>query len=61
MQIGKLSINVEALADISKDEFKEIVKGKISIDFNDAWKMFSKEARQYQKELPVKKVKRFKD
>lgn len=54
MQIGRTGINVEALSDIDKDEFMTRFKGCFDIDINQAWEMFSKEAKQYQKE-PEKK------
>ena len=54
MQIGRTGINVEDLADITKDEFITRFRGKFDTDITQAWKMFSKEAKQYKKE-PEKK------
>lgn len=52
---GRTSINVESIADITKEEFITRFKGKFDIDINQVWKRFSKEAKQYKKE-PEKQV-----
>lgn len=56
---GRTSINVESIADITKEEFITRFKGKFDIDINQVWKRFSKEAKQYKKEpvFPKKKKK----
>ena len=60
-QIYAFELNGEWIpgrVNIDKDEFRKIVMGKITIDFDEAWKMFSKEAKQYKTEEPIKKVKK---
>lgn len=49
MKIGKVSLNVAAIADISESEFYKIVVGKIDIDKKQAWELFSKEAEPFKK------------
>jgi len=47
MQIGRTNFNVEALKDLSEDEFKSRFKGTLNSDINEAWKEFKKEARKF--------------
>jgi len=54
MKIGKVSLNVAALADISEQAFYELVKGKIEIDKSKAWEMFSKEAEPFKTKVEAK-------
>jgi hypothetical protein len=49
MKIGRISLNVRAIADISEQEFYALVKGHIDIDKKDAWLLFQKEAEQFKK------------
>jgi len=49
MRFGKLSLNVQALADISESEFYSHVEGKIEIDKKEAWLLFQKEAEPFKK------------
>lgn len=54
MKIGKVSLNVAAIADISEQAFYELVKGNIDIDKADAWDLFSKEAEQFKTKVEAK-------
>lgn len=54
MKMGKVSLNVAALADISEQAFYELVEGKIEIDKKYAWKLFSKEAEPFKTKVEVK-------
>lgn len=54
MKIGKVSLNVAALADISEQAFYELVSGNIDIDKKDAWKLFSNEAEQFKTKAEAK-------
>jgi hypothetical protein len=49
MQIGKVSLNVCAIADISEQSFYDLVKGNIWIDKKEAWLLFQKEAEPFKK------------
>jgi len=44
MKLGRISLNVAAIADISEQDFYTLVKGSIDIDKKEAWKLFCKEA-----------------
>jgi hypothetical protein len=37
MKIGNVSFNPEDIKHLTKEEFSELVKGKIDIDINEAW------------------------
>jgi hypothetical protein len=39
MKIGNISFNPEALKDLTREEFYNLVKGKIDIDKSEAWEM----------------------
>ena len=54
MKIGKVSLNVAAIADISEQAFYELVKGNIGIDKKDAWDLFSKEAEPFKTKVEAK-------
>lgn len=54
MKLGRISLNVPAIADISEQSFYDLVKGSIDIDKKVAWKMFSKEAEPFRKRVEVK-------
>lgn len=54
MKIGRISLNVPAIADISEQAFYDIVKGSIDIDKKDAWVMFQKEAEPFKKKVKAK-------
>jgi hypothetical protein len=54
MRFGKLSLNVQALADISESEFYSHVEGKIEIDKKEAWLLFQKEAEPFKKKEKAK-------
>lgn len=54
MKMGKVSLNVAAIADISEQAFYELVEGKIEIDKKDAWKLFSKEAEPFKTKVEAK-------
>lgn len=58
MQIGRFGINEKALADISKDRFLELSKGKIEMSPNKAWALFSKEAKPYKTPKKAKETKK---
>lgn len=49
MKIGKVSLNVSAIADISEQDFYTLVKGSLDIDIKEAWELFSKEAKPFKK------------
>ena len=49
MQIGKTGINVEALADISKDEFAKLLVGEPKVDLEKEWKEFKVKAKPFKK------------
>tara|TARA_R110002051_G_C8540705_1_gene471124 strand:- start:421 stop:585 length:165 start_codon:yes stop_codon:yes gene_type:complete len=53
MQIGRTGLNVEALKDISENDFRKLFIGQAGLDVDKAWKDFKKEAKQYKK--PKKK------
>ena len=44
MKIGRISLNVPAIADISEQDFYVLVKGSLDIDKKVAWELFQKEA-----------------
>lgn len=54
MKIGKVSLNVAAIADISEQAFYELVEGNIDIDKKDAWNLFSKEAEPFKTKVEAK-------
>jgi hypothetical protein len=39
MKIGNISFNPEALKDLTREEFYNLVKGNIDIDKSEAWEM----------------------
>ncbi len=49
MKIGRISLNVPAIADISEQDFYALVKGSIDIDKKVAWEQFSIHARPFRK------------
>ena len=51
MKIGRISLNVPAIADISEQEFYTLVKGSIDIDKKVAWELFQKEAEPFKKKV----------
>ncbi len=51
MKIGRTSLNVPALAEISEDVFYSIVEGNIDIDKKAAWELFQKEAEPFKKKV----------
>lgn len=42
MKIGNISFNPEALKDLTREEFYNLVKGNIDIDKSEAWEMLQK-------------------
>ncbi len=54
MKIGRISLNVPAIADISEQDFYTLVKGSIDIDKKVAWAMFQKEAEPFKKKVKSK-------
>ena len=54
MKIGRISLNVPAIADISEQAFYDLVKGSIDIDKKEAWKLFSKEAEPFKTKIEAK-------
>ena len=42
MKLGNISFKPEALKDLTREEFYELVKGKIDIDKSEAWEMLQK-------------------
>lgn len=54
MKIGRISLNVPAIADISEQEFYTLVKGSIDIDKKVAWELFQKEAEPFKKKVKAK-------
>lgn len=51
MKLGKVSLNVQAIADISEQDFYALVKGSLDIDKKEAWKLFQKEAETFKKKV----------
>ena len=49
IQIAKASINITQLKDLKKSDFKEMFKGKLSIDLEEAWKVFEQHKKSYNK------------
>ena len=49
MKIGRISLNVPAIADISEQDFYVLVKGSLDIDKKVAWELFQKEAEPFKK------------
>lgn len=56
MKLGKVSLNVPAIADISEQDFYALVKGSLDIDKKVAWELFQKEAEPFKKKV-VEKLK----
>lgn len=54
MKIGRVSLNVPAIADISEQSFYDLVKGSIDIDKKVAWELFQKEAEPFKKKVKSK-------
>ncbi|MEB3151462.1 MAG: hypothetical protein VKL60_20900 [Sphaerospermopsis sp.] len=54
MKIGRISLNVAAIADISEQSFYDLVKGTIDIDKKVAWELFQKEAELFKKKVKPK-------
>ena len=54
MKIGRISLNVPAIADISEQDFYVLVKGSLDIDKKVAWEMFQKEAEPFKKKVKSK-------
>jgi len=54
MKIGKVSLNVSAIADISEQDFYALVKGSIDIDKKVAWELFQKESEPFKKKVKAK-------
>lgn len=54
MKIGRISLNVPAIADISEQDFYTLVKGSIDIDKKVAWVQFQKEAEPFKKKVEPK-------
>lgn len=54
MKIGRISLNVAAIADISEQSFYDLVKGSIDIDKKVAWDLFQKEAEPFKKKVKSK-------
>ena len=51
MKIGRISLNVPAIADISEQDFYVLVKGSLDIDKKVAWELFQKEAEPFKKKV----------
>lgn len=54
MKLGKVSLNVQAIADISEQDFYALVKGSLDIDKKVAWELFQKEAEPFKKKVKAK-------
>jgi len=54
MKLGRISLNVPAIADISEQDFYSLVKGSIDIDKKVAWELFQKEAEPFKKKVKSK-------
>jgi len=54
MKLGKVSLNVQAIADITEQDFYALVKGSLDIDKKEAWGLFSKEAEPFKKKVEAR-------